>query len=197
MASGEDRPPRGREEVTEALLEAAQRLMAERGPANVPLRDIARAAGVNFGLIYRYLGTRDDVLRAVYDRVSARSALRLEEIGDLATAVEVLMTSGDSNIGRTMAWAALEGTWSTDVFGPSVALEHLAQLAAHRRGASSIETTDRLLAGVLLIFAIGWRQFHAIGLGAAGLDDHQAKQLEPQVVSWLVEFGELIARSAD
>jgi AcrR family transcriptional regulator len=57
-AAGGQRPY-GREEVRRALLDAAQRLIAERGPGNVTLREIAEAAGVNFGLVYQYLGTRE------------------------------------------------------------------------------------------------------------------------------------------
>src|SRR2546425_12245140 len=48
--------PRGREEVMNALLESARKLIVERGPS-VALRDIADDAGVNFGLLYHYLGT--------------------------------------------------------------------------------------------------------------------------------------------
>src|SRR6266567_6745409 len=84
-ARGEARDgrPRGREEVRQALLGAAQRLIAERGPGNVSLREIAEAAGVNFGLVYQYLGTREELLREVYQSVAKRSADRMSTIGDL------------------------------------------------------------------------------------------------------------------
>src|SRR5438874_5342430 len=52
--------PRGPEEVIAAVLESARELIAERGPG-VALRDIADGAGVNFGLLYHYLGTKEQL----------------------------------------------------------------------------------------------------------------------------------------
>ena len=59
--------PRGRAEVVEAVLDAARTLIAEQGPG-VTLRDIAEHTGVNFGLIYQYVGTKDQLVREVYAR---------------------------------------------------------------------------------------------------------------------------------
>src|SRR5581483_8605827 len=61
-------PPRGREAVVEALVEAATSLFAQRGPAAVSLRDVAEAAGVNLGLIHRYIGSKEDLLTTVLAR---------------------------------------------------------------------------------------------------------------------------------
>lgn len=47
----------------ERLVEAGARLLAERAPAAVSGRSLARAAGVNYGLIHHYFGTKDEVLR--------------------------------------------------------------------------------------------------------------------------------------
>lgn len=196
MSTAASPTPRGRDEVTDALLTAAQELMAERGPSNVPLRDVAEAAGVNFGLIYRYLGTKEDLLRAVYQRVSQRSAGQLVGVDDLADAVEVILTTGDSRIGRTMAWAALEGDYPADVFGQSAALDHLALLAARQRGSDEVTEDDRLMAGFLLIVSLSWRLFSAIGLTSAGLDASQAKQFEPRVMEWIQRFTETAAAPA-
>ena len=46
----------------DALLAAAVELFAERGPASVSIRDIARHAGVNHGLVHRHFGSKDDLL---------------------------------------------------------------------------------------------------------------------------------------
>jgi AcrR family transcriptional regulator len=59
----------------ERLLEAARRLFADRG-LDVPLDEIARAAGVSVGTLYNRFPTRDDLVRAVFeDRVAAVAAL--------------------------------------------------------------------------------------------------------------------------
>jgi TetR/AcrR family transcriptional regulator, repressor for neighboring sulfatase len=46
----------------DALLAAAVELFAEHGPASVSIRDIARHAGVNHGLVHRHFGSRDELL---------------------------------------------------------------------------------------------------------------------------------------
>lgn len=64
--------PRGREAVEEALLDAATELFAERGPAQVSIKDIAAHAGVNHGLVHRHFGSKEALLRAVMERLVAR-----------------------------------------------------------------------------------------------------------------------------
>ncbi len=47
------------------LLEAAARLMEREGSQGVSMQALAAEAGVSVGLIYRYFGSKDDVLLAV------------------------------------------------------------------------------------------------------------------------------------
>ena len=51
--------------MIEAVVEAAARLFADRGPAAVSLRDVATEANVNLGLIHRYIGSKEDLLARV------------------------------------------------------------------------------------------------------------------------------------
>lgn len=46
----------------ELLLAAAVELFAEHGPASVSIRDVARHAGVNHGLVHRHFGSKDELL---------------------------------------------------------------------------------------------------------------------------------------
>jgi TetR/AcrR family transcriptional regulator, repressor for neighboring sulfatase len=57
--------PRGGDEVSIALIEAAIELFAERGPAAVSVREIATRAGVNHGLVHRHFGSKEGLLSAV------------------------------------------------------------------------------------------------------------------------------------
>ena len=50
------------------MLDAARELFAERSFAAVSVRDIAERAGVSHALVHRYLGSKDDVYRAVLAR---------------------------------------------------------------------------------------------------------------------------------
>ena len=51
--------------MIEAVCKAAAELFAERGPAAVSSRDIAARAGVNYGLIHRHFGSRQELQRQV------------------------------------------------------------------------------------------------------------------------------------
>jgi len=46
----------------DTLLASAIELFAQRGPASVSIRDIARHAGLNHGLLHRHFGSKDDLI---------------------------------------------------------------------------------------------------------------------------------------
>lgn len=66
-AEDDDRPTTGRD----ALLSSAIELFAARGPASVSVRDIARHAGANQGLIYRHFGSKDALLAVAIEQGSS------------------------------------------------------------------------------------------------------------------------------
>jgi AcrR family transcriptional regulator len=68
-AAGEDddRPTAGRD----ALLSSAIELFAARGPASVSVRDIARHASANQGLIYRHFDSKDALLAVAIEQGSS------------------------------------------------------------------------------------------------------------------------------
>lgn len=192
-----DQRPYGRAEVREAILKAAQKLIAERGPSKVSLRDIAAEAQVNFGLVYQYLGTREDLLHEVYQNVANRAAVQIEPIDNLDDAITELMTRPDASLGRIMAWVVLEGEYPADVLGPSPALNHIAEvIAGHATGGKPTAPTDddRLMAAFLQVTALAWRHFQSIGLASAGLDTKPNKRRDEKVTAWLQQLGELIAQ---
>lgn len=57
------RPPApGDRRAHDALLASAIELFAQHGPASVSIRDVARHAHVNHGLVHRHFGTKDDLI---------------------------------------------------------------------------------------------------------------------------------------
>jgi AcrR family transcriptional regulator len=163
----------------------------------VSLREIAEEAGVNFGLVYQYLGTREELLREVYQAVAKRSAVRLEAIDNLPDAITALMSNPRNSIARIMAWAVLEGDYPADVLGPSPALEHIAKvIAGHATGGPPTVPTeeDRLLAAFLLVTTMAWRLFKSIGLTSAGLDPAPDPRRDEKVTEWLQQLATVIAK---
>ena len=66
----------------ELLLAAALRAFAEQGFEGATARDIARAAGVNHGLIRYYFGDKEKLWRAAVDRAFSRLADGLAAVRD-------------------------------------------------------------------------------------------------------------------
>lgn len=60
-----------------AVVQAAITLMADRGAANVTTRDIAKAAGVPQATLHYLFGSRDELLRAVIEQVTAEVCERI------------------------------------------------------------------------------------------------------------------------
>ena len=99
--------PSGRDEVVEALLDAAGRLVAVAGPGDVSLRSIARAAGVNHGLVHRHFGTRDDLIDRLMERTAAKWTEELESTRDYLAAIESILGSDDEAPTTAGAWLRL------------------------------------------------------------------------------------------
>jgi AcrR family transcriptional regulator len=62
------------------LYSTAIRLIAERGYEATTLRDIAQAARVSVGLLYRYFPSKQSVVIALYDELSAQYANRTTQL---------------------------------------------------------------------------------------------------------------------
>ena len=60
--------PYGREEVKEAILDATEKLLLEKSPNKITVREIAESANIKHPLIHRHFGTKDAVIIAVHMR---------------------------------------------------------------------------------------------------------------------------------
>src|SRR5262245_6261908 len=157
------RRPFGRDEVVGALLDAANRLFATAGPADVSLRAIARAAGVNHGLVHRHFGTRDALVDRLLERIAAGWTAEVQSSGDFGRAIDSIL--GDpaeaeesaSPWLRLLAWSLL-----TDPPGRSGEAQRryatLDLLPGMLRDQESGEAEITTAAALALVF--GWRFFH-------------------------------------
>jgi len=68
-------------EARERLYRTAIRLIGERGYEETTMRDVAEAAGVSVGLLYKYFPSKRAVVLTLYDRLSADYAARATQIG--------------------------------------------------------------------------------------------------------------------
>src|SRR5687768_7027678 len=168
MATSVKRPT-GRDEILDAVLDAAERLFAAAGPSDVSLRAIAQEAGVNYGLVHRHFGTKDDLFDQLLLRYQRRWTVRLEG-GDLdyAGALEQMLGTGRDagTYLRLLAWTLLSDREEpSDPHRRHAELDRLPAL----RGGSDEEATMVTAAG--LAFAFGWRFFNPFIRSALHLDD--------------------------
>ena len=61
-----------RQEVEGSLLDAAERLLVDRGYAGISTRVVAKEAGVNHGLVHYYFGSMENLLFQVLERFTDR-----------------------------------------------------------------------------------------------------------------------------
>jgi AcrR family transcriptional regulator len=189
---GSKRERRGsREQTTAAILDAAERLFAERGFTAVTVRDIAAEAGVSHALVHRYLGSKADVYRTVLvrDEDAIRAAASDED--DLLAAASLMLREGlahQRRYVRLIAHSALHGLSYDRTAGSFAATQRLAELAqaaaAHEKTyAAGTMAPDRggldpkfVVASVVALF-IGWIAAEDWILRASGLADASDEEI--------------------
>ena len=183
-----------------SLVSAATELFAARGPDGVSLREIAAHAGLNYGLIHQYVGSKDELLRLVIARSTSTTAARFAEAGGVGEALELLQGPVGADrppYPRLLAWAILQGRDPKELAGPSPALPQLIAMLPDRGGdegagggadddlanddlaadladhnaADDLADDPRLRAAAIAALTLGWSLFGTFVSHAAGLDD--------------------------
>jgi AcrR family transcriptional regulator len=163
----------GREGSVDALVGAARELFAEHGPDAVSLRDVARRAGVSHGLIHHYIGSRDDLLRLVFDRSTDHARAEIEDAADPVEALGVLrsLSRDGDDYSRLLAWSLLERRDPAEFHGRSSALD--AVIATDPDGSDEL----RFAVAAAMVQILGWKLFGTYALTAAGLQESDADDL--------------------
>jgi AcrR family transcriptional regulator len=158
-------PTRGPDAVRRALIDSAKTLMGMRSPRQVSGRELAQHAGVNYGLIHHYFGTKDNVFAEAVSEATATMAERWDAGGMLP-----VNTTDDATSYRTFAKLELDDADSPirDLINRIVAGQ------SEKTGRPCDD--DDLLAEVAITVALqfGWGAFEADILGA--LEEFGAEQ---------------------
>lgn len=177
----------GRKATTAAILDAAQELFAARGFNAVTVRDIAERADVSHALVHQYVGSKEDIFRAVLasnDHVIASAAL---DRPDLAGSVSLMMRQGLSGQGRThallVARSALSGVHYDRTDGRFESMERLVELAEEAAASASPDERaqkdldPRLVVACVVSLFIGWAAAEPWVRSAVGLQDVDEAEL--------------------
>lgn len=74
----------------ERVLDALQRIIAERGLDQVSIREVAAAAGVSIGTVQYYCRSKEEMLRIAYERVADEIIRRATTVDPAGTVGQVL-----------------------------------------------------------------------------------------------------------
>lgn len=144
------------------MLPHAADLFAERGPAATSMRDIAERSGINAGLIFRHIGTKEAVVTAVLNYLA-----------------EDLVSARDAGASRAVVEARAERSWKViaralldgyDVARLQHGFPNIDQLIAAAREHYDDDYTARVATADALALQLGWRLFGPFLRVATGLD---------------------------
>jgi TetR/AcrR family transcriptional regulator, repressor for neighboring sulfatase len=167
--------PAGRDEVIAAVLTHAADLFAERGPAATSIRDIGVRAGVNHGLVFRYLGTKDQLVAAVLNHLADEMSTLLQT-GASPDAIE----AKTERHWKVIARAILDGF---PVGQLQQRFPNAANLVKHAEHSHHNKLAGRLAAANTMALELGWRLFEPFLRSASGIEDVPAADLRHAINS--------------
>ncbi len=182
--------PRGKAEVTEAILDAAAKLFAGRGVAAVSVRDIAAEAGVNHGLIHRHFGSKENLRLAVQDRLMEKIN---ESIGEYSSYREGLVRGvraieENEEFWKVLARTFLDGPFEGDVQSAFPFMSNMVELLSEeqKKGTvrDSIDPRILVAGGIALVF--GLFVFENYIIPATGLEKEEYGDIKNTIITtWL------------
>lgn len=148
------------------ILDAAKKLLAERGPDAIGLKEVARAAGVSHALVSHYFGTYDALVEAALrEHMLETRAEMLQRIADVAHAgpaewVRMCFEQLAHPLsGRLVAWAILSGRMDSEDFFPRrdqgmrFVVDAIQARIAAQLGPERLPEREQIEFGALLVFS--------------------------------------------
>jgi TetR/AcrR family transcriptional regulator, repressor for neighboring sulfatase len=188
------RDRRSREDVSEALIDAAAALASERGSGHVTVRDIATRAGVNATFVHRYYGSKQNLMRAAMMRAQERLASRIEEVPEVVEGAAAIVhaTLGERELIATLTRASLDGVF-TDIPAGNPAMAVLVerfQREAARRGGEG-RHDPRIVVACLSAATVGYAVLGDYIRHGTGLDERPDDEVEAMLVEVLRDVARL------
>jgi AcrR family transcriptional regulator len=172
------------------ILDSAQELFAKHGPAAVTVRQVAAHAGVSHALVHKYVGSKDDLIRAVVDRVDVSRTTTAKRSESLKDAYEVLfprvMAQRDHSL--MLVRSAMEGTEYvalTERIQATSAMIELARKTAASGATPAPPPRDidpRVLISSITSMIFGWASLEDWVWPTAGLDPADKDEVYRQLI---------------
>jgi AcrR family transcriptional regulator len=198
---GAQRRPRDRERTIADILDAAERLLDEKGPDGFGLAELGRKANISFGLIHHYFGGKEGLLKAVLRRTlrgMGREIRRLQEDRSFwrrdAPAVQVVFDTFAERRGfsRLLAWGLLTGLIGPEDVAHEFRQERdaLGSMLDAFRAAAPKETQDEVavITTLLVSSVLGFNLLRPLLVGSVAWNQGLDERLRTQLVSAMVEL---------
>ena len=146
----------GADHARQALLDAAIDLLAAHGPEGFSSREVAKAAGVNYGLIHYYFGSRNELLRQAIAREMDRWGAANPQVDALEWTPLLLGDPPPERAWRSLVHLALSWDQYSDVADDFPLMRHRLQIHKERLGdeVDEVQIKAALVASTCL--QIGW-----------------------------------------
>ncbi len=188
------RPRRSREEVSEALIDAAAELLAERSSGHVTVRDIAARADVNPTFVYRYFGAKRDLMRVAMERAQGHVVAGVDAMPDVVSGGPAVFHAAlqERELMAAYARAALDGVLDDMPVGP-MAMDRLLErfLAEHEAGRGPGRHDPRIVVTCLASATLGYALLGRFLRRGAGLDGEGDEAVEAAVVAVLQDVARM------
>jgi AcrR family transcriptional regulator len=175
-----------------AILDGATSLFAARGPAAVSVRDIAAEAGVNHGLVHRHFGSKQAVLRAVFERAAREMAAVAADLTDPQAGMARLFAASAAHetYWRALARTILDGENPHTLQREFPTIQTLIRLLEeeHQRLRGDPSFDARAVVGTLSALMLGWLMFEPYLLTAIGCEQRDQRGMRQQVVQVLQQI---------
>jgi TetR/AcrR family transcriptional regulator, repressor for neighboring sulfatase len=196
QANGNHDTPRGRTAITEAILQATETLLAKHNPTEISLRQIAEAANINYSLIHRYFGTKENVIMAAHERILGKASAQYSGIDRIDGNIGEIFKIGEKNPSRRilLARAMLDGADPHLIQHHFPIMHQLIELI--RKKKSETENPSEFDAETLAAFfsgsVMGWLFFEPFLLASTGLENKDKEKVHSQLVEILEKTTELL-----
>jgi AcrR family transcriptional regulator len=183
------------QERSEAILDAAERLLVDEGHVALSLRGVAQRTGIRLGNLQYYFATREELVRALLARILERATARVEErmgaVGDGAGALEAALEPLLAEQRDPTSYRLFYDLWALAAREPAIAAELRTFYARYtaavegllRRAAPELSGAEAHARAELLVALLeGLSLFRS---GTVGAPDRKVEAELRHVVSWL------------
>ena len=188
--------PRGRQEIVEAILRAAEKLLPKHNPADISLRQIADAANVNYSLIHRYFGTKESVITIAHERILQKVRAEFSPIDQIDGNVAALFKISGKNVSRRslLARAMLNGADPRLIRHHFPIMQDLVDLLRKKKTGTKCpsEHDPELLAAFFAGSTLGWFFFEPFLLASTGLDKKDKEEIHREIAEMLKKTADLL-----